>query len=447
MRKLLEMIKRKPIVSIIVGVLVFQTAAVTAYAASFNSINFNLDGEMKSVTSRTVTVADLLNEQGIKVGEHDYLSVSLDDELTNDMEIKWIPAVQVELIIDGVTETKWTVEKTVADFLASEDIVLSEYDEISLELDSKVTEKMTIDISLAFPVVLKDGRVKTEYQTTATTVEDLLSANDVKLGKFDRIEPAITTELTEATDIEITRVKKKVTTKKERIPFKTIKKDDDSLLVGEEKVVTKGKKGTLEKKIETITENGKVVSKEVVSEKVKVKKVDKVIAVGTKEPQPEPRAQVQRQSQSTTNSGQTQQKKKQQPAQAPAAPVVSGNAGGNRAAVVPFARQLIGTPYRAGGTTPAGFDCSGFVYYSYQQVFGKTLPRSSAGMWSGGSSVSSPAPGDLVFFNTSGRGVSHVGIYIGGGSFIHSATYPAGVRIDSLSGSYWGPRYLGAKRY
>lgn len=118
---------------------------------------------------------------------------------------------------------------------------------------------------------------------------------------------------------------------------------------------------------------------------------------------------------------------------------------GNRfSSVISIAQKYIGVPYRAGGTTPSGFDCSGFVQYVYKQT-GVSLPHSSSAMYQLGTSVRNLQPGDLVFFKTNGSGISHVGIYVGGNRFI-SSTSSSGVRIDSLGDGYWGPRYVGAKR-
>ncbi|MED5017848.1 C40 family peptidase [Paenibacillus chibensis] len=108
--------------------------------------------------------------------------------------------------------------------------------------------------------------------------------------------------------------------------------------------------------------------------------------------------------------------------------------------------DVIGTKYVTGGTSANGFDCSGFTMYVYKHL-GISLPHQSGSQFSMGSSVSRSdlRAGDLVFFNTSGSGVSHVGIYVGDGKFAHAST-SRGVVVSSLSESYYVNRYVGAKR-
>jgi len=115
------------------------------------------------------------------------------------------------------------------------------------------------------------------------------------------------------------------------------------------------------------------------------------------------------------------------------------------AQIAQYAERFIGAPYRWGGESPGGFDCSGLVQFSFGH-FDIHLSRDSYGQYQQGSYVSRGdlIPGDLVFFNTDGAGASHVGIYIGGGRFVNSAGWA--VRISSLGDSYWGTHYVGAKR-
>ncbi|MFD2881924.1 C40 family peptidase [Paenibacillus rhizoplanae] len=101
---------------------------------------------------------------------------------------------------------------------------------------------------------------------------------------------------------------------------------------------------------------------------------------------------------------------------------------------------------KPGGTNTNGFDCSGFTKYVFKNV-GLTLPRTSKAQYKVGTTVSKSnlRSGDLVFFNTLGNGVSHVGIYVGNGKFAQSSS-SRGVTISSMSQSYWANRYVGAKR-
>ncbi|GAA5436271.1 LysM peptidoglycan-binding domain-containing protein [Deinococcus aquaticus] len=113
------------------------------------------------------------------------------------------------------------------------------------------------------------------------------------------------------------------------------------------------------------------------------------------------------------------------------------------------AMTLLGTPYRFGGETPGGTDCSGFVRLVFTPL-GVNLPRVSADQAQAGRPVADRdlLPGDLLFFDTEGQGrVSHVGIYLGGDEFVSANSYQGRVSVDRLhSDRYWGPRYLWARR-
>lgn len=183
-------------------------------------------------------------------------------------------------------------------------------------------------------------------------------------------------------------------TKEVDFGIKKIEKSD--MYVGESKLVSDGKKGVREVYSEITLVNGKQVSKKTLSQKVTVKPVDKVVYVGTKVKQVTTRGQV----------------------------VLKGNPTG----VARIALKYLGTPYVYGGTSPGGFDCSGFTQYVYRQA-GVSLPRTSGAQSRSGQyvSLSNIQAGDLLY------GPGHVGIYLGNGQFIHAPVPGQSVRIQPLS--------------
>lgn len=118
-------------------------------------------------------------------------------------------------------------------------------------------------------------------------------------------------------------------------------------------------------------------------------------------------------------------------------------------AVLMRAISLVGTPYRYGGNTPeGGFDCSGLVNYVYRDMLDLRLPRTSRQLaaWQGPRIAPDRlAPADLVFFGSGGE-VSHVGIYVGEGRFVHAPSTGGTVRLDRLDGAWWRDHYSGARR-
>ncbi|WP_191556061.1 C40 family peptidase [Metabacillus idriensis] len=118
----------------------------------------------------------------------------------------------------------------------------------------------------------------------------------------------------------------------------------------------------------------------------------------------------------------------------------------NKSNITTTAKKYLNVPYKWGGMSPKGFDCSGYLNYVVKESTGKKLPRTVADIYKQGVKVSSPKAGDLVFFETYKTGASHAGIYIGNNQFIHSSS-SKGVTITSMNNSYWSERYLGAKKY
>ena len=114
--------------------------------------------------------------------------------------------------------------------------------------------------------------------------------------------------------------------------------------------------------------------------------------------------------------------------------------------IIATGKKYIGVPYVFGGTTPKGFDCSGFLQYVFKEN-GFIVPRLADEQYQLGKAVKTKelTAGDLVFFTTYEAGASHCGIYLGQGQFLHTSS-SRGVRIDLLNNVYWAPRFYGAKK-
>jgi cell wall-associated NlpC family hydrolase len=126
--------------------------------------------------------------------------------------------------------------------------------------------------------------------------------------------------------------------------------------------------------------------------------------------------------------------------------VSRGSTSSSSSALVSKAFQYLGKPYVWGAAGPKAFDCSGFTLYVYDS-FGVSLPHSAASQAGMGQTVSKSnlQPGDLIFFNTTG-GISHVGMYIGSGQFIHASSGSSKVTVSELDSSYYASRFVTAKR-
>ena len=127
---------------------------------------------------------------------------------------------------------------------------------------------------------------------------------------------------------------------------------------------------------------------------------------------------------------------------------ISKTVGSQASDLVVNAMGFLGVPYKRGGSTTNGFDCSGFVRAIYENTLGLVLPHNAKAQAAATQTIDKAElqPGDLVFFNTLRKTFSHVGIYVGEGRFIHSPRAGGEVRIENMSDTYWRNRFNGARR-
>ena len=281
--KLIKPFKRRNKAIYFTSLLVFMVAiGLTFYQGTKKTVALTIDGEEKVVSTHAKTVQDLLDDLNITLAEHDYLHPEANTELSEELEVTWVPASPITITIDGEPQEIWTTKKTVGEFLEEQNIVLSETDKISHEMDSTLKAAMTISVERSFSLTLNDGGTSKEVWSTSTTVADFLEQQGITLNELDRVEPALETTIAADDVVNVVRVEKVTDVVEEPVSFAVVSQKDNTLQKGQEKVLTEGKEGLVAKEYEVIKENGTEVSRNLVSEKVVQEKRDKVVAVGTK---------------------------------------------------------------------------------------------------------------------------------------------------------------------
>lgn len=190
----------------------------------------------------------------------------------------------VSVVVNGqetVVQTKqWVLQR----LLDEQAIKIGEHDRVSASLTSRIKGGETFTIDHATPIQLTaDGETSTVY-TIAKTVESALQDLHFALGDLDRISPELSTRLTPNSDIKIVRVKKEINQISEPIAFETEQKKDGALLKGKQQIVQEGTPGLLIKKTEKVYEDGELVSENVVDQHVQTESINKIVAIGTKNP-------------------------------------------------------------------------------------------------------------------------------------------------------------------
>ncbi|MDI6605317.1 MAG: G5 domain-containing protein [Thermoanaerobacteraceae bacterium] len=188
---------------------------------------------------------------------------------------------QVTVVDDGKSTVVTTFQNTVKDLLNDKHIALRREDLVLPSLDSKLRQGMKITIKRAFPITIHvDGKNRILY-TAAPKLKDVLKENKIVLGSYDKISMPIDSSTYKGMDVVITRVKEKLLTQEEDIPFSTETKTNDDMLRGQTNVIQEGQTGKKQITLKLIYEDGKEVARNVVNETILQNPVTKIVQVGT----------------------------------------------------------------------------------------------------------------------------------------------------------------------
>lgn len=261
--------------------------AFILFEGTKKQIVLHADGEQLEVSTHAKTVEDLLAEQNIKLATHDFVEPKKDTALENGSEVKWIPAQQLAVVVDGKEEKLWTTKKTVQEVLTEAGVDVNEHDEVSPSLASGIQDVESIAVTKALPLTIVDaGKERTVWSTPAT-VNDVLKKEGIQLTKHDRLEGVKADEsIAKDKKIEIVRIERKTSTVEEPVQYAVEKKQDPNLLEGETKIIQEGQKGKVSRTYENVVKNGENLGNKIVGEKVVAEPKAKVIAIGTKKVEP-----------------------------------------------------------------------------------------------------------------------------------------------------------------
>ena len=369
-------------------------------------------------------------------------------KITDTVNVEEPQANTVETTTTNVeAKTEPTVEPVAEDIEPqTENVVTTTENEYTLNQE---TEIRLIPLISSKPITKISGKVK-----VIETINDwcrIESEKEIGWIRENTLKKAVTiteeTQQTEQQEVPSQEETKKEETKKEDIKAETIdnktevKKLDQVGYVSADGLVVRKEPSTSSEELDSLSKNDKVVITGKIDGWYQIKLNGKTGYVSAKYIS-DTKIKDTKIKETTSRSGSTIKQEE-------VTPMDVEETSKSNTSVVEYAKNYLGCKYVSGGSSPTtGFDCSGFTSYVYKN-FGVSLSRSSKGQINDGVAVSKDElqPGDIVVFNNSGNSaIGHVGIYIGGDSFIHAANPRQGVVITSLSSSYYSKRYVGARR-
>lgn len=245
-------------------------------------VTYAADGNSQVVKSSDETVGELLEDLEIEVTNNDYISHSTEESLEDGMEIEHIPAKEVAVVINGKKEIYETIAEDVESLFEEHNLDISKHDKVSHNLSTEIKDGLVINIDKAYKIPVNYAGEKESIWATGGTVGEILSENDFKIKKSDKVKPAKKEQVTKNTEIEVTKVTKDTVVEKEATDYEIKEEKNSKLEKGKTNVIQKGRKGSVEKTYELVLENGKEVKRKEIDKEVLKKPKNKIVSVGTK---------------------------------------------------------------------------------------------------------------------------------------------------------------------
>lgn len=302
MKKLFsERLKKNKIVLSATSLLVLGTGtAYGTYEGTKETVSLTIDGKEQKIRTHADTVNELLAEKDIDTRKEDELSPAKNEKIKDNMKIVFKAAKPIKVAIGDERRTIWSSADTVKELIEQENLHVTEHDKINPALDTAIKKDLSLTIDKAFKIALNVGENKQQVWTTSTTVADFLKQQNVELNELDKIEPALTEEINEKSQVIVTRIEKVTDVVEEPIAFNVVEKNDNSIEKGQQKVIESGKEGKQKKHYEVVLENGKEISRDLIKTETLEESQDRVVALGTKAVQQTSTATVSRGNDSVT---------------------------------------------------------------------------------------------------------------------------------------------------
>jgi uncharacterized protein YabE (DUF348 family) len=256
-----------------------------SYEVTKRPVSLTIDGKQQVIRTHAETVANLLEDYHIKTRSQDYLRPAANTRIKDNLNIIFEKARPVEIAVSGGERHVWTTAKTVKDLLAAQHIQINKYDVVKPGLHAAIGKNMSISVNKAFQLTLSVGGKIQHVWSTSTTVADFLEQQKIKVNKLDRIEPSLDAKINEKSIVKVIRVEKVTDVVEEPVDYAVVTKRDGNLFRGKKRVVHPGEKGRIVRHYDVVLENGKEVSRKLISTVSVKDSIDRIVAIGVRAPQ------------------------------------------------------------------------------------------------------------------------------------------------------------------